>query len=513
MMVAVCLTIFHIYKAIAHYKNQSTMTTVKTVRNGDLLLPDLMLCYEHWVYWVDWKKVTKLGFTKETALYGLSFLSTIYTETHFNTTRTRIEFASKMASYNMTHVSEFYRAIAYTSPPRVSIPEFLKDTWFKTIEFSFYEPISLCYVTPGQRVVDDTRQRFFGSQIQLFVENEPFSNFNQYLSKVEYSSYLHFMLIKEGLLKFKHDTGRNNFTDYQVPIWIHANKKHTDGVMISSDISAYTIAVTASVREWQSRADKPCLDTKRMANSDIECYFRCYSLGYFNTCNQCLQAQLAIALNVDVIDLLCQNDLNLLMNTNDDTINFSNLTMKRSSPKNYTSPILGGAGDPIANASYADRAASSQLEDNLSANVTCVDHEAQQKCKDERCIPACQLWDFDKSVSVAMYPKFLHQIADQARTTILIYYPSEENIFVMSEIDSLTWDGLVANIGGLLGIWLGASMVSFLQMFYRCCMCVADDGDCNETASICGLNIEKSKEKGKCIIIRHATKEERDNFV
>jgi len=36
-------------------------------------------------------------------------------------------------------------------------------------------------------------------------------------------------------------------------------------------------------------------------------------------------------------------------------------------------------------------------------------------------------------------------------------------------VDAQTWEDFVASVGGLLGVWTGASIVSFVQMFYILC--------------------------------------------
>lgn len=39
----------------------------------------------------------------------------------------------------------------------------------------------------------------------------------------------------------------------------------------------------------------------------------------------------------------------------------------------------------------------------------------------------------------------------------------------MVETDRQTWEDFVGNVGGLLGVWPGASLMSVFQLFYLCC--------------------------------------------
>lgn len=52
-----CLTGIKFYK-------QQTLTNLEPVKPGQAFYPGLSFCYQHWVYWADWEKIEKLGFSK-----------------------------------------------------------------------------------------------------------------------------------------------------------------------------------------------------------------------------------------------------------------------------------------------------------------------------------------------------------------------------------------------------------------------------------------------------------------
>lgn len=63
----------------------------------------------------------------------------------------------------------------------------------------------------------------------------------------------------------------------------------------------------------------------------------------------------------------------------------------------------------------------------------------------------------------------------------MLEYPIEKSVFVIAETDSQSWKVFIANVDGLLGIPLGASIVSFVQTIYLCCF---SENDLSETNTV-----------------------------
>lgn len=85
------------------------------------------------------------------------------------------------------------------------------------------------------------------------------------------------------------------------------------------------------------------------------------------------------------------------------------------------------------------------------------------------CMLGCERRNFDVTASSSSVYSSTTQFSTKVRTNIRIIYPIDGDVLMMTEVDSQTWDSFVGNVGGLLGIWTGASILSFLQIFYLLC--------------------------------------------
>lgn len=88
-------------------------------------------------------------------------------------------------------------------------------------------------------------------------------------------------------------------------------------------------------------------------------------------------------------------------------------------------------------------------------------------CIAETCVHPCQQFKFDSSVSIVPVPSEL--ISLPFPTMFYIQYPTEGNILVIEEVQMQTWETFIGDIGCIVGLWLGASIISLFQMVYLCC--------------------------------------------
>lgn len=105
---ACVLTAYQVYNAMIQYVQQTTTTLISPSQENDIVYPPLSLCFWHWFFWVDWKKVLSFNYTKETMLYGFSFYNTIYSSTSFDVEIAKLNFTKLMKENNFTRLSQFY---------------------------------------------------------------------------------------------------------------------------------------------------------------------------------------------------------------------------------------------------------------------------------------------------------------------------------------------------------------------------------------------------------------------
>lgn len=477
-----CSTIFHIYKTVLHYHNQPTVITFESVKSGEMVYPDLMLCYPHWVYWVNWRKVTKLGFTKETALYGLSYLTHIYTSTAFDILSTKCNFQQQMRVNNFTKLSQFYYAIAQTKPPRTVSVNHIDSHFLKTnfsLKFLSWPDHRLCYVMSSDRISEITKSDLFGWGVWFGINHSTSFGYTKFVQSEEYREYLRSFLFNadSSLLKPKNEPADR--LDYHLPVHLQINENSLDSIAISPDVEKYVIKVKASVRKWKNKKYKPCAEGMvQNGIFDNKCPLKCFADAMHNSCKEnCMEFEHAILIDHDNTKTVCSKPIIFLKNTTSGTIKNS------SSTSNTTRDSIRLQSTSIITRDFMN-------SDSSTSNDSCSEYEslpqAKGMCKGlssfnpgscKKCIQSCEQWDFERTSTVTRQPKPVRDVAVQGYNIIYVLYPRQESVIVMTEVDSLTYDGMIADVGGLLGIWLGASVVTFVQMIYHCCFDNSDTDD------------------------------------
>lgn len=93
-------------------------------------------------------------------------------------------------------------------------------------------------------------------------------------------------------------------------------------------------------------------------------------------------------------------------------------------------------------------------------------------CIAEYCMTPCEEWKYTSTVSSLPVPP---EIASLNFPTLLyVQYPTSSSILVFTEVKTQTWETIIGNVGGILGLWLGASILSIIQMFYLLCCNLCD---------------------------------------
>lgn len=92
-------------------------------------------------------------------------------------------------------------------------------------------------------------------------------------------------------------------------------------------------------------------------------------------------------------------------------------------------------------------------------------NKLRNRCVTDHCTVPCELWKFSTTFSDTDYPSFMKD-AD-VPTLLVVEYPAD--VLAYTEVRAVSFESVFAEIGGIIGLWLGASILSILQMFYLCC--------------------------------------------
>lgn len=130
-------------------------------------------------------------------------------------------------------------------------------------------------------------------------------------------------------------------------------------------------------------------------------------------------------------------------------------------------------------------------------------------CFVEYCTVPCTEWKFASTVSDLPLPEEFINVGFP--TLHYVEYPLANDILVMTEVRTQSWETIIGNIGGIIGLWLGASVLSLLQLFYLCCFSNCD-GCCVWTSSKGGGRSSVSSEISICSSARPLNVERLSKF-
>lgn len=145
---AVALSVYQLYNTIGTALQQPTTTIIQPL-DDEIEYPPLKVCYLHWMYWVNWDLVTKIGFSRETTLYAMSFLGDVISDQPLNLTKTKADFQNLMQKNDFTTLTQFYRAISNPTPPGITAKDLSWTNWTKLIEPTYNR---FCYIASKEMI-------------------------------------------------------------------------------------------------------------------------------------------------------------------------------------------------------------------------------------------------------------------------------------------------------------------------------------------------------------------------
>lgn len=104
------------------------------------------------------------------------------------------------------------------------------------------------------------------------------------------------------------------------------------------------------------------------------------------------------------------------------------------------------------------------------------------------CNPLCHEWVYETTIIPVSQRKLLSQNKEED-ITVAFSYQVRYGETVIKEVSTYTWDTFLSNVGGQLGLWMGASIVSLLQLLHFLAVLLYDQ--CIRRSQACGELSEK----------------------
>lgn len=426
---AVCLSIttYQITLAARQYIFEPYITVIEKITDEELTFPRLRVCYKHWIYWADFNKALTLNFTKESTLYGLSYWTEIYTQNDFDVTQAQQEFLYAMDRNNFSKISQFYEAIA--KPPPVATFN----------EIDFVDDI-LCYSINSDKIKQIIKSSAsYSSRIGKFpvmfklIEKPVVALDQSFITQMEHDCYLSRFISQQDYSTLRSDiTLASNKISIQLPTLLYIDE---DILEIRKDDIVLAIHSHATVSKWQSGRKFNCTKDMVSVNSNYTCQLSCFQNIKQKNC-PCSWFSEMFLTEPEFENNLCRNKIHFLSKSNNSCIS---LLSQPSSPRVPEFKTL-----------------------NCTTNedMCCyVENNEYEECN-KHCIPGCTIWNYYLGYIQRLKMGTLKRFLRKTEVNVLIYFPLTHDVLSTNEIVNLSFERFVGNIGGLLGLWTGASILS-----------------------------------------------------
>lgn len=444
LLACLSITTFQLTKATIQYVNEPYVSVIEKMKEEEILYPDIKICYTHWIYWVDFEKALKLNFTKESVMYGLSFLGNIYVENYFDIETAKRNFSLTMAGHNLTTLTEFYLAIA-KPPPNDALSEKI----FSDILCYKANPINIIKIE-REFWMNDKRKK---SKLEVVLKIND-KKVDRFLSRKQHDCYMAQMLSAVGTTYptreefFTSNTSSDN--DHEplllVPTYLDIDE---DIVEIRWDDISVTINTHASVSRWQNKNTSPCEKSSVSALSNKTCQSVCREKHWANLCPCEFYPDIHLS-RLDFPDRVCKYDIHFLTEL-ESCIKLA--LNEESVPRK------------IDNSTWTNNC-------TLDKELCCYATEADKRNLDDclkHCIPGCTMWNHYLGSTQRVKLGYFKEAYNKTFFRLKLIFPNAEDILFTNEIENQSLEKFIGNIGGLMGIWTGASVLSLVQLIYLCC--------------------------------------------
>lgn len=508
------VTIVQVRNALIQFTQESSITQIIPL-DVSLMYPPMSMCYIHWIYWVDWKKAFKLNMTKETVLFSMSFMTEIFSPNVFNVTEANENLTRIMSENNIASLTALYKNISRNFPMILGengdMPVFIEEPLFFTMKEILYKDSEwyLCYTVSGEeilKILEDKKKsstsfRTGGNKLNFSMQDPNYSLYSDYIGYDEYNFYMAYWLCRKShyfILTLSDFT--KNYTQFTLPIKLYMDAYSTNFEVISTDNDFYVFDMTPTVHRWKDTRQSPCLENQATIYTEEKCEEKCRA-KHDNKIFTCMELDQAALLDSDNLENLCRKTINFLLYKHENPNPLAALC-NMFTPINFTNEEFENDQEVF----FDVQSIRQKREDpNIEAEL--------EQCVND-CVEPCEQWKYVSSMSVFSISQSVRKNTYKNQTDIYIAYPEESDVLVIEEIDAQTWEDFVGNIGGLLGVWTGASLISFLQACYLLC--------CSQMTCLCcnrsklespKTNVKKRRKvKRPCISLIETTERVDKNF-
>lgn len=440
---AIILTIYQTQQAIYQYLYQSSSTLIQPVPQAEIVYPTLKVCFNHWLQWVDWDVALGMGFTKGSLLYAMSFLTKIYSKQDVDIKAIESNFVEVFETNRFSSIINFLRSVSksiYADSTLISED----NIFYFNVSDSEVMPISsrFCHVAAGSLIAADISKskdvfyQNFGTTltnsftIRMFIDATTYKS-NENIDSDEYERYIvdHFSL-RDFESNFPQQLA-NNYTKFVIPVNIFPIGFEEQSVEVIFRGANYKMSISMSAYNWMNKPQRPCNESVENAvSSNMDCKTYCLSLpNKHNYCSSLLNKDYSENRNLTNV---CRNQIMFYSVEN-------------------------------------DNATSSYQEDSIERNSNSLSlKQCTLDCAKKN--SGCKKWKYDVTVETKTVDTQMSSFFGPDDSSIVeVVYLTEGDIYIMTEVSSQSWENFVGNIGGLLGIWTGASLLSLFQTFYLCC--------------------------------------------
>lgn len=434
------MTAYQIIQAVDQFIHQSGTTVIAAAQKEELVFPPIRLCFVHWIYWVDWKKAIALNFTKESVIFAMSYFTHGFSSTVFDLNQAKNEYLQSLHLNNLSTLSEFYSAVA-RDPPLSKDDKFVQ--YFQKTEIVFKLPnILFCYIIPETKMYEIILEQNSGSSItdgielKFSVVDVDYKQMKEYITVEEYSHHIALWLNSYSVHQLGADQFHKDLTSFVLPMYLFPNGFSKDSVQIFSDNDEYVVRFSVSAHRWKYSATSPCVTKMKSVFPNDTCFYTCTSKFITSSC-KCPFIDSAAFLGQDLPQNLCSYEIHFISQTEKNEHNKIEESWFQEMNPNCSSDF----GEPL-----------------------------KQKCLNNCDIP-CETWFYTMGIAVRSMPNSIRFFSNKTVTSVLINYPVSGEIFIATDIDTQTWENFIGNVGGLFGIWTGASILSIIQMLYYFSFC------------------------------------------
>lgn len=262
IVAAIAASIYQVYGAFYQFIEEKTTANILPATKEDILYPPMKICFPHWLHWVDFEKGYNMNFTKEGILYGLSYLTEIYSEHEINVTEAKNNFFEGMKMNKINTFSKFFIAVSLNSSI-LTTSDFEGSMEFVLDDF-FFPDIQLCHIQTEEDVATAiSKKRMVFSKLaaqpwnlkyfKILVKSLAASS--NYISKHEYAKYMETWLNEST----EDSTAIKDFSTIILPTLIYPNSYDSSNpIILSPKDGRIFVSIKASINKWKSSKNIPC---------------------------------------------------------------------------------------------------------------------------------------------------------------------------------------------------------------------------------------------------------------